>query len=81
MVGKVFGGDNPLLCVADLESETGKNIQVGQEALSRGLIAGFRNPVSHTPMDRVVPGVFSEIDCLNILSVTSYLLERVDKSK
>lgn len=80
LTGKVFGGQKPLLRVADIATLSGKNIQEGQEALSRGLISGFRNPISHSPMDIMVPKIFSEIDCLNILSVTSYLLERVDKS-
>lgn len=81
LTGNSFGGKSPRIRVTDLSSETGRNIQKGQEALSRGLIEGFRNPVSHAPMDSVVPGTFSELDCLNILSLISYLLARVDNAK
>ncbi len=81
LTGNSFGGESPRIRVADLSSETGRNIQKGQEALSRGLIEGFRNPVSHTPMDSVVPATFSELDCLNILSLISYLLTRLDNAK
>lgn len=79
LIGKAFGGNNPALLVADLNSATGKNLQMGQDQLSRGLIQGFRNPINHAPIDSVVPKVFSEKDCLDILSLTSYLLNRVKK--
>lgn len=80
LTGKVFGGASPLLLVGDQSTETGQNLQKGQEALSRGLISGFRNPISHGPIDSLVPGLFTEIDCLNILSLTSYLMGRLEKS-
>ena len=81
LTGKVFGGlpsNTPIIKLADLSHETGQNIQKGQEALSRGLITGFRNPVSHAPIDTVVPNTFTELDCLNVLSLISYLLTRLD---
>lgn len=81
LVGKAFGSNTPLLMVADLATETGRNLQMGQEQLSRGLITGFRNPINHAPIDSVVPAMFSEKDCLDILSLTSYLLNRVQKHK
>lgn len=81
LTGKVFGGNPPVLMVADVATETGRNMQLGQEALSRGLISGFRNPISHGPIDSMVPEVFTELDCLNILSLTSYLMGRVEKAK
>lgn len=80
LTGKVFGA-TPKLIVADTSNETGTNIQKGQEALSRGLITGFRNPVSHSPIDTVVPGTFSDLDCLNVLSLISYLLTRLDEAE
>lgn len=80
LVGSVFGGQSPLIRVADIATESGYNIQIGQNSMSRGVIEGFRNPISHAPMDSVVPNVFSELDCLNVLSLLSYLLGRVDKA-
>lgn len=80
LVGDVFGGQAPLILVADTATDSGRNIQLGQNSLSRGVIEGFRNPVSHAPMDAVVPSVFSELDCLNVLSLISYLLGRVDRA-
>lgn len=79
LIGKAFGGNAPALLVADLTSVSGKNLQMGQDQLSRGVILGFRNPINHAPMDSVVPKIFTEKDCLDILSLTSYLLNRVKK--
>ncbi len=81
LTGSCFGGKAPRIEVADLSHDTGRNMQKGQEALSRGLIEGFRNPLSHAPMDSVIPATFSELDCLNILSLISYLLARLDNAK
>lgn len=81
LIGKAFGGASPALLVADVSTDTGRNLQLGQDQLSRGLISGFRNPISHAPIDSVVPHMFSEKDCLDILSLTSYLLNRVQHHK
>ncbi len=70
----------PSLLVSDLSSDTGLNIQRGQRSLSAGLLEAFRNPASHRP--RVVLNeLFSHDDCLNILSLVSFLLYRVDNVK
>ena len=81
LVGGAFGGNPPKVIVSDTTTKSGKNIQEGQRLLSQGLISGFRNPISHVPIDSVVPNTFSEIDCLNILSLISYLLTRLDNSE
>ena len=84
LMGKVFGykkPEQPKICVADLNTDTGNNMQLGQQSMSRGLIEGFRNPAAHTSIDKLVPSEFSEIDCLNILSLTAYLITRVNKFK
>lgn len=75
-----FQGKNldPKIKVADLSTESGRNIQDGQGHLTRGVMAGFRNPISHAPVDEIVPALFSELDCLNILSLVSYLVGRVE---
>ena len=79
LVGDAFGGKTPKIQVADISTTSGGNIQTGQEQLSRGLIQGFRNPINHAPIDSVVPAIFTELDCLNILSLISYLMTKVDK--
>jgi len=69
---------NPDILVADVNTESGWNIQEGQGYLTRGVMAGFRNPMSHQPFDKLVPGTFTQLDCLNILSLISYLTTRLD---
>jgi uncharacterized protein (TIGR02391 family) len=68
----------PKLPVNDLSTLSLRNIQEGQGHLTRGLMAGFRNPINHAPMAKVVPELISELDCLNILSLISYLSEKLD---
>ncbi|MBF3450759.1 TIGR02391 family protein [Burkholderia pseudomallei] len=67
--------------INDLDTESKFNMQEGQQFLTRGLMTGFRNPINHTPMAKIVPEVISELDCLNILSLVSYLATRLDSAK
>lgn len=82
LVNGVFGSlpfaNLPAVQLNDLSTETKKNIQEGQGHLSRGVVTGFRNPIMHGPIDSQVPAVFSELDCLNVLSLVSYLVTRLD---
>lgn len=68
----------PSIQVADITTDSGWNIQEGQGHMTRGVMAGFRNPMNHQPFDILVPGTFSRLDCLNILSLISYLTTRLD---
>lgn len=81
LIGKAFGGNPVTFKIADTSSISGDNMQKGQEQMSRGLITGFRNPINHSPIDTLIPKVFSEVDCLDILSITSYLINRIEKAK
>ena len=81
LVNRVFNfkpDQLPVVQLSDLKTESKQNIQEGQGHLSRGVVTGFRNPMSHAPMDTNVPAVFTELDCLNILSLVSYLVTRLD---
>ncbi len=79
LVNHAFSKSPPLIQLNALATDSERNIQEGQGHLSRGLITGFRNPISHGPMDSAVPALFSELDCLNILSLVSYLVTRLDR--
>ena len=65
--------------ITDCTSKTHKNIEEGQQNLSVGLISGFRNPVAHEPKKDIHPSLFNDKDCLDILSLTSYLLNKLDQ--
>lgn len=81
LVNRVFSAEKPILRVTRCSTTTENNIQQGHSHLSRGLVQGFRNPAAHTPIDELVPNLFSELDCLNILSLVSYLMGRVSKAE
>jgi uncharacterized protein (TIGR02391 family) len=70
----------PDIQLSDLITDSKRNIQEGQGDLTRGLIKAFRNPINHAPVAAVVPDVISELDCLNILSLVSYLTARLDNA-
>ena len=62
-------------------TETDKNIEEGQKFMSAGIISGYRNPTSHETKADIHPKVFSDMDCLDILSTISYLLNKLDQRK
>ncbi len=83
LVNDVFGipsVGSPKIQLNAMSTESERNIQDGQGHLSRGVMRGFRNPILHEPMDSAVPALFSEVDCLNILSLVSYLVTRLDSA-
>jgi len=87
MMGEVFGRGK-VLSVAknykkpdgtDFTPSTLENIEEGQKFLSMGILSGGRNPVSHEEIsDLRDTGLFSEMDCLDALSLLSHLVRRLD---
>ncbi len=57
------------------------DIEAGQKFYSGGVVTGFKNPVaSHATEDELKRrGLFSEKDCLDILSLLSHLFDRLEK--
>jgi len=81
LTDRIFGGNSPTVRISNISTDTGKSMQEGQHFLSSGVMSSFRNPAAHLPADKLVPEQFSELDCLNILSLISFLLERIDKAE
>ena len=66
----------------DFEPKTLGNIEEGQRFLSMGAVCGGRNVVSHEEhQDLKATGLFTEKDCLDLLSLLSHLFKRLDESK
>lgn len=60
-------------------ADTYKCIEEGQKLLSMGIVSGARNPISHEEIvDLRDSGLFSEKDCLDMLSLLSHLFKRLD---
>ena len=78
----VFSNNKPVLEIQSpfTKKQTKENIQKGQRSLSVGLVESFRNPISHNTRSRSRK-FFSENDCLDVLSLISFLLRRTDNSK
>jgi uncharacterized protein (TIGR02391 family) len=71
-----LGKDKFVRCVPG-NTESEQNLLEGIKFLSAGLIQGFRNPTSHETHKSWDIG---EQDCLDILSLASYLFRQLDKS-
>jgi uncharacterized protein (TIGR02391 family) len=90
MMGHVFSCDKMVLSViGDYKKQDGtsfspdtiNNIQTGQQRLSQGVYSGVRNPLSHEEIVELNKSdLFSEIDCLDFLSLLSHLFKRLDNS-
>ena len=93
IVSAAFGKDlsKPLETTANFKlrpngqpftTSTIENIEEGQMALSRGVVQGGRNVVSHEEHhDLRETGLFTEKDCLDMLSLLSHLFKRLDESQ
>ena len=91
IVSKSFGKDKPLKTTAKyaarpdgepFSESTLSNIEDGQMALSRGIVAGARNILSHEEhKDLMETGLFTEKDCLDLLGLLSHLFKRLDESE
>ena len=61
---------------------TKENIEDGQKFMSMGLMAGVRNPLAHEEKKELkTTNLFSEKDCLDILSLISHLFRRLDDAE
>ena len=85
-----YGKDKILETTADFKRPNGvpfekitlDNIEEGQKFLSIGVVCGGRNVVSHEELsDLKDSGLFTEKDCLDMLSILSHLFKRLDDAK
>ena len=58
------------------------DIEDGQKFLSSGVVSGGRNVLSHEEIsDLKISGLFTEKNCLDMLSILSHLYERLDDAE
>ena len=74
-------GEKGLLKFTSCKTETEVNLENGQQHISAGAVVGFRNPMSHEVKEVLYPKIFNDKDCLDILSMISYLFGKLDKTK
>ena len=67
---------------SDFSHSTQFNIEEGQKFLSAGVMSGVRNPLAHEEIEQLkITGLFTESDCLDILSLLSHLFRRLDDAQ
>ena len=83
-VDLIFNPASGVIMVTDCTNETEQNIQMGQQHLSRGIIFGCRNPLTHNPeFDKhlIDTGLFDRKVCLDMLAMISHLFTRLDSAR
>lgn len=73
----VWGCDNGVLKVTKCETQTDKDYQDGIKFMSSGLMSAIRNPTAHEP---AIEWPIDKQDCVDILSLISFLFRQLDKS-
>lgn len=77
LMEEVWSCKGGVLKVTKCETTTERDIQEGLKNLSVGLIKVGRNPTAHEPANKLE---INEQDCLDLLSLTSFLLRKLDQS-
>jgi len=75
LVGKILGGDSPILRVNKFQTISEKDIQRGLEHILRGLYIGIRNPRSHEQLED------SKETADAVIYFINFLIGILDKSK
>lgn len=75
LMARVFRPEDPVLRLADLSTETGRNIQMGYHRMYMGVMAALRNPKAHELFDEV-----DEDEALEQLFLASLLMRRLDEA-
>lgn len=77
-----FGRENTKpIALTNKVDDVERDIEEGQKFYSGGVVSGFKNPVvSHSTEEELKKrGLFSEKDCLDVLSLLSHLFDRLNK--
>lgn len=73
----VWGSETGVLKVTTCQSQTDKDFQDGIKFISGGIMSAIRNPTAHEP---AITWPIDKQDCLDILSLISFLYRQLDKS-
>jgi uncharacterized protein (TIGR02391 family) len=75
LMGRAFADTNAPLILADLSTETGRNIQAGFRFLFMGAVQGIRNPDAHEQFKELNDG-----EAFEMLAFASMLMRRLDEA-
>jgi len=77
LIDDAFGGPDPILKINTFKTDTEKSEQRGFTNLAKGLFGTFRNPTAHAPK---IEWNLDEQDALDLFTLASYVLRRIDNS-
>ena len=75
LIDESLGGKEPLIRLNSLDTETKISEQKGFVNIAKGLFGTFRNPTAHDPK---IEWKMTEEDALDIFSMASYILRRLE---
>lgn len=75
-MGEAFKDADPAITLADLSTETGRNIQAGFRFMFMGAVRGIRNPDAH----ELFTALNAE-EALETLAFASMLMRRLDSAR
>lgn len=73
----VWGWENGVLKATNCQTQSDKDFQNGLKFISGGLMSAIRNPTTHEP---AITWPINKQDCLDILSLVSFLYRQLEKS-
>ena len=74
-MGNAFKNDQPALVLADLTTQTGKDIQSGYRFLFMGSQQAIRNPAAHEQF-----GEMGDDEAFELLGLASHLMRKLDEA-
>jgi uncharacterized protein (TIGR02391 family) len=74
LMGNAFKDEQPVLVLADLTTQTSKDIQAGYRFLFMGSQQAIRNPAAHEQF-----GEMDDDEALELLGLASHLMRKLDK--
>lgn len=77
LLDEAFSGNSPMLKINSFGTESEKSEQKGFVNLAKGLFGTFRNPSAHSAR---IEWSLSEEDAVDLLTLASYVLRRIEKS-
>ncbi|MEK3686744.1 TIGR02391 family protein [Paenibacillus sp. FSL R10-2736] len=77
LVDEAFTGNDPLIKINGYKSESEISEQKGFVSLTKGLFGTFRNPTAHSAK---IEWNMSEEDAIDLFTLASYVLRRIEKS-
>ena len=78
LIDEVFSGEAPILIINAFQTDTEKGEQKGFLNMAKGLFGTFRNPTAHEPK---IEWKLNEEDALDLFTMASYILRRIDNAK